>query len=69
MTSKKFTAQLTASAGLNVTSTLRPYIAMTKHDEASYISIPKTDDSSRKINFNKAVLYIQVSRRMFIPSL
>ena len=39
---KKFTTQLMASAGLNVTSTLQPYVAMTKHDEASYISIPKT---------------------------
>jgi len=32
---KKFTTQLMASAGLNVTSTLQPHIAMMKHDEAS----------------------------------
>ena len=61
---KKFTTQLTASAGLNIRSTLQPYIAMSKHDEASYISILKTDDSSRKPNFNKATLNIQVFCRI-----
>lgn len=60
---KKFTTQPTASAGLNVTSTLQLHVAMTKHDEASYISIPKTDDSSRKTNFNKAILKIRVFPR------
>jgi len=66
---KKFKTQLMASAGLNFTSTLQPYIAMMKHDEASYIPILKTDDSSTKTNFNKAILNIQVFRTMFIPSL